>query len=105
MPQRHHKPGAALMLCAAMLMGCATAPPTRWYLNGRSQADLDAVHAHCTNEGVRSQDPGALNSAGYGAASGSGGALFGALIVAMTVSQSEAVYDRCMEANGFRKAP
>ena len=51
-------------LCVIVLQSaCASAPPP-WYLDGKTQADLDGAHVYCSNSAAASMNGQDLNQAG-----------------------------------------
>lgn len=94
-------------LCVvALLSACASAPP-RWFLDGKTQADLDGAHVYCSNSAASSMNGQNLNQGGQfvGGSSGPAGpglAGLGLLMVALEAGAANHHYRQCMRAQGFR---
>ncbi len=84
--------------------GCASSP-TRWYLNGRTQQDLDNVSNQCHGMAANQINPNSYQSAGYGMGAGNPLAALGGLVQVMgQESAYNTAYEGCMASAGFTKA-
>lgn len=92
------------LLIGVLLSGCASSP-TRWYLNGRTQQDLDSASNQCHGMAGNQINPNAYQSTGYGMGAGNPLAALGGLVQVMgQESAYNSVYEGCMSSAGFTKA-
>ena len=99
-------PRAVGLCVVALLSACASTPP-RWYLDGKTQADLDGVHVYCSNSAAASMNGQNLNQGGQfvgGISRPAGPSLagLGLLMVALEAGGANHHYHQCMRAQGFR---
>ncbi len=88
------------LLVVVVIAGCASAP-TRWHLNGRTQADLNAAHYQCDQ--VATSTLSQNQSPGYtGDAASSIVLLFASVALGSTGAQL--AYNQCMTSSGFTPA-
>ena len=96
--------GFALALITVLAAGCATTQ-TRWYLNGRTEADFHGHDAHCSSQANQAVSGQNLNQAGYYMGSGGQWARLGFMMAALEVGGVAARYSACMQSLGYTKAP
>jgi hypothetical protein len=95
---------ALSLAIGVLLSGCASSP-TRWYLNGRTQQDLDGASNQCHGMAANQINPNSYQSAGYGVGAGNPYAALGGLMQVMgQESAYNTVYEACMSSAGFTKA-
>lgn len=91
------------ILMVALLSGCAGT--TRWYLNGRSEAQFRQDDAICQNYASQGYSADGARYAGQGAGSGSGElAALGGLLTALELSSVKSNYCQCMQGRGYTRA-
>jgi hypothetical protein len=93
--------GLICLSLVVFLTACSSAP-TRWYLNGRSQNQLNIADAQCQAFAANSyQAEGAYYvGAGLGSDDTSTAGL-GALLTLLEVGNVSAKYENCMRQQGF----
>jgi len=96
--------GIAIALIAVLAAGCATTQ-TRWYLNGRTDAEFQAHGAQCAAQASQAMSGQNLNTAGQFMGSGGQVAGLGLLMAAFEVGGLSARQSACMRDLGYTKAP
>lgn len=96
-----------IIAIALFLSGCSSSP-TRWYLNGQTQADLDNAYRYCTERvnNEYAQTNSSINQAAYDSGQSGDPNLMGAslLLALLGESAKDAEHEKCVTSFGFTKA-
>lgn len=92
------------LICLSLVLfltACSSAP-THWYLNGRTQYDLNVADAQCQAFAANSYQAEGASFVGAGLGSGDTNvAGLGAVLTLLEAGNVSANYENCMRQQGF----